>query len=414
MPTITEQVEELNGAEVAREELSTPDKGKPHEPEEAWPIPVVEPQLGEQDLPKEEDGLPKNPSRLSPANGPRTPLQPAKASGVIYNVSEPILTPPPTPPKSSLKTGPPKGIKGSTVNKVNKSPLQDATRLEQSPGEHAGDTAHSPVSPSKLRCSHSDRAGQELCYLCHQRSERNAPIPITFAEERRQRELEEDRLLQQYQRQKDTEAIHKEQSKNFNNRCYNQKVAAFNLGVSEAVKEKLGTRPTEFCRSYLFQNRPLTPPRYLKQDEYSKELGSQVLTKHDKLSKLRKEQEFLERLEQVQLAEDLALQREQYLRDKKMGSDAYRKALDAQVRFKPLPIPALEPDSKAPIFGVLDATEEKLIDRKRRANQLYQEQLEMVAQKKRDAILKDLKNQREESDMLERTRREYVLKTTPS
>ena len=27
----------------------------------------------------------------------------------------------------------------------------------------------------------------------------------------------------------------------------------------------------------------------------------------------------------------LALQREQYLRDKKMGSDAYRKALDAQV-----------------------------------------------------------------------------------
>lgn len=71
------------------------------------------------------------------------------------------------------------------------------------------------------------------------------------------------------------------QSKNFNNRCYNQKVAAFNLGVSEAVKvfpniirqscnaatsfsksimqglqtvffmfqEKLGTRPTEFSVS---------------------------------------------------------------------------------------------------------------------------------------------------------------------
>lgn len=80
--------------------------------------------------------------------------------------------------------------------------------------------------------------------------------------------------------------------------------------------------------------------------------------------------------------------------------------LSFQVRFKPLPIPALEPDSKAPIFGVLDATEEKLIDRKKRAQQLYQEQLEMVAQRKRDAILKDLQNQKEESDMLERTRRE--------
>ena len=59
------------------------------------------------------------------------------------------------------------------------------------------------------RCSHSDRAGQELCYLCHQRSQKN--VPIYFAEERRQRELEEDRLLQQYQQQKDTEAILKEQ-----------------------------------------------------------------------------------------------------------------------------------------------------------------------------------------------------------
>ena len=56
MPTIIEQVEELSGGEVAREELLTPDKEKPQEPGEAWPIPVVEPQLGEQDLPKEEDG----------------------------------------------------------------------------------------------------------------------------------------------------------------------------------------------------------------------------------------------------------------------------------------------------------------------------------------------------------------------
>ncbi|XP_078355169.1 coiled-coil domain-containing protein 81-like [Oculina patagonica] len=331
MPTITEQDEEPNQAEVAREEVTTPDKERPQEQAEAGLIPVVEPLLGEPDLPMEEDALPRSPSRLSPASGPRTPLQTAKATGVIYNVSEPVLTPPPTPPKSPFKAaGPPRGIRGSTVGKKGRSPTQDATRREQSPGEQARDALQSPISPSRLRCCHSDRAGQELCYLCHQRSQKN--VPIYFAEERRQRELEEDRLLQQYQQQKDTEAILKEQTKNFNNRCYNQKVAAFNLGVSEAVKDKLSTRPTEFCRSYLFQNRPLTPPRYIKQDEYSKDLGGQVLTKHDKLSKLKKEQEFLERLEQVQLAEDLAMQREQFLREKKMGSDAYRKALDAQVK----------------------------------------------------------------------------------
>lgn len=415
MPTITEQDEENDTGIAAREDAIIPDKEKTEEqiienPKgEAGSIPVVEPLLGEQqDLPLDEEALPKSPSRLATANGPRTPFQTAKATGVIYSVPERTLTPPPPAPRSTFKATPPKGIRGSTVSKNGKTLTQDASRREQSPGEQNLDSLQPPVSASRLlRCSHSDKAGQELCYLCHQRSQKN--IPVYFAEERRQRELEQDRLLQQYQQQKDTEAISKEQAKNFENRRYNQKVAAFNLGVSEAIKDKLAARSSEFCRSYLFQNRPLTPPRYIKQDEYSKDLGGQVMSKYNKLAKLKKEQEFLERLEQVQLAEDLAMQREQYLREKKEGSEAYRKALDTQVRCKPLPIPALEPDSKAPIFGVLDATDGKLMERKARAQQLYQEQLEMVAQRKRDAILKDLRNQKEESDMLERTRRDIIL-----
>lgn len=415
MPTITEQDEENDTGIAAREDAIIPDKEKTEaqiieNPKgEAGSIPVVEPLMGEQqDLPLDEEALPKSPSRLATANGPRTPFQTAKATGVIYSVPERTLTPPPPAPRSTFRATPPKGIRGSTVSKNGKTLTQDARRREQSPGEQNLDSLQPPVSASRLlRCSHSDKAGQELCYLCHQRSQKN--IPVYFAEERRQRELEQDRLLQQYQQQKDTEAISKEQAKNFENRRYNQKVAAFNLGVSEAIKGKLAARSSEFCRSYLFQNRPLTPPQYIKQDEYSKDLGGQVMSKYNKLAKLKKEQEFLERLEQVQLAEDLAMQREQYLREKKEGSEAYRKALDTQVRCKPLPIPALEPDSKAPIFGVLDATDEKLMERKARAQQLYQEQLEMVAQRKRDAILKDLRNQKEESDMLERTRRDIIL-----
>lgn len=413
MPTITEQNEENCEGVATREEAMTPDKERPQEQytekskAEGGPIPVVEPLLGEQDQSVEEDALPKSPSRISPATGPRTPLQTAKASGVIYSIPDQVSTPPPPPTRSPFKATPAKGIRGSTVSKNVRSPTQDVTQREHSPGEQAVDTLQSQVLVSRLSCSHGDKAGQELCYLCHQRAQKN--VPIYFAEEHRRRELEQDRLLQQYQQQKDTEAIFKEQTTYFENRRYNQKVAAFNLGVSEAVKSKLSTRPTEFCRSYLFQNRPLTPPRYIKQDEYCKDLGSQVISKHNKLSKLKKEQEFLERLEQVQLAEDLALQREQYMREKRESSDAYRKALDSQVRCKPLPIPALEPDSKAPIFGVFDATYEKLIERKARAHQLYQEQLEMVAQRKRDAILSDLRNQKEESDMLERTRRDIIL-----
>ena len=58
------------------------------------------------------------------------------------------------------------------------------------------------------------------------------------------------------------------------------------------------------------------------------------------------------------------------------------------------------------MFGVHDATKDKLEERRTRAKKLYQEQIEMVANKKRGAILSDLKNQKEESDMLDRTRRE--------
>jgi hypothetical protein len=49
-------------------------------------------------------------------------------------------------------------------------------------------------------CGHHG-AGQELCYLCHQRAKRN--IPIYLHEERRIREAEEAKLLEQYQHNRD-------------------------------------------------------------------------------------------------------------------------------------------------------------------------------------------------------------------
>lgn len=58
------------------------------------------------------------------------------------------------------------------------------------------------LTPPGSACGHPN-AGQELCYLCHQRARRN--VPVSFMEERRRREEEEDRLLQQYQYMKDAE-----------------------------------------------------------------------------------------------------------------------------------------------------------------------------------------------------------------
>ena len=53
-----------------------------------------------------------------------------------------------------------------------------------------------PTTP----CGHHG-AGQELCYLCHQRAKRN--IPIYLHEEKRIRDAEEAKLLEQYQHNRD-------------------------------------------------------------------------------------------------------------------------------------------------------------------------------------------------------------------
>ena len=44
-------------------------------------------------------------------------------------------------------------------------------------------------------------SGQELCYLCHQRAVHN--VPISLAEERRLREMLQDKLLQDFQQRRE-------------------------------------------------------------------------------------------------------------------------------------------------------------------------------------------------------------------
>lgn len=229
---------------------------------------------------------------------------------------------------------------------------------------------------------------------------------MSFTEERRRREAEEDKLLQQFQYMKDAEETLKDQEGMLAKRHDLQKMAAFNLGVAEAVTHKKKTRDLDFHKSYIFQKRPLTPPRILKQREYATDLSGQVTVKDTVKQRRKADEEFLERLEQVQLAEDLAAQREQFIRDKQEQQDMYKNALEAQLKFKPLQVPPREPDGE--VFGKHDMNNEKMADRRQRAYELFREQQDLVAQKKREAILRRLMEQREEEDVLERTKKELM------
>ena len=64
------------------------------------------------------------------------------------------------------------------------------------------------------------------------------------------------------------------------------------------------------------------------------------------------------------------------------------------------------PDSNEPVFGKNDMTNEKMFEKRRRAHELYKEQLQTVEQRKRDAILQRLHEQKDEEAMLQRNKKE--------
>lgn len=339
-------------------------------------------------------------------SGSRLAMPMAQATGVslLDDLMPSNLTPKSAPSPGLLHKSSPAPLREYTEGlPQRKSVSPKLTPLQRSHSCDALDKPMKAPTPPQSACGHPN-AGQELCYLCHQRARRN--IPVSFTEERRRREAEEDKLLQQFQYMKDAEETLKDQEGMLAKRHDLQKMAAFNLGVAEAVTYKKKARDLDFHKSYIFQKRPLTPPRILKQREYATDLAGQVTVKDTVKQKRKADEEFLERLEQVQLAEDLAAQREQFIRDKQEQQDMYKNALEAQLKFKPLQVPPREPDGE--VFGKHDMNNEKMADRRRRAYELFREQQDLVAQKKREAILRRLMEQREEEDVLERTKKELM------
>uniref|UniRef100_A0A8C6X5M6 Coiled-coil domain containing 81 n=1 Tax=Naja naja TaxID=35670 RepID=A0A8C6X5M6_NAJNA len=143
---------------------------------------------------------------------------------------------------------------------------------------------------------------QEMCYLCMQRAQRN--IPIYLGEEKRRKEKADDCILAQYQAIKDHEALQKELMKREQNREQNQKVASYNLGIAEAMRKQKNEKLVEPFRSYIFEKRPPSSTPHEKQEEYAQLLDKQLETKKARDAKQKQEQDFIDRLQQVQLAEE--------------------------------------------------------------------------------------------------------------
>ncbi|XP_060090979.1 coiled-coil domain-containing protein 81 [Heteronotia binoei] len=260
-------------------------------------------------------------------------------------------------------------------------------------------------TPSPI-CQDHGRAGQEMCYLCMQRAQRN--IPVYLNEEKRRKEKEEDRIIAQYLALQDHEALQKQQLKTLANREQNQKIAAFNIGVAEALRSQKNEKAPEIYKSYIFEKRPSSATPHQKQEVYSKELAKQLEEKVTRETKVKQDQDLIDRLEQVHLAEELAAQRAMYLKNKMAEMQCYKKALDSQIKVRPAPLPHCEPNMSYAIFGNNDASNEKAEERRKRSQEFSRHQLHAAADRKRAAILSQLIDQRRAEEMFQRARKQWI------
>ncbi|KAJ3593124.1 hypothetical protein NHX12_005461 [Muraenolepis orangiensis] len=195
-------------------------------------------------------------------------------------------------------------------------------------------------------CTGHTRAGQELCYVCMQRAQRNA------------------QLSQQ--------------------RAFSQQVAAFNLEASQTLKEQRAQRP-QFHGSYLFSKRPLTAAlRGARQRGHVEDLRDQLVSQRIRSHQAQQERLLLEKVDQAQLAHELALQRKQQLVQKQQRVDRYRRALDVEHGKAPSSTQNQQPISAG--IGRCE-TAAAANENRERAQKVSQEQLMAATQKRREEAL---------------------------
>ncbi|XP_047007306.1 coiled-coil domain-containing protein 81 isoform X2 [Ictalurus punctatus] len=261
------------------------------------------------------------------------------------------------------------------------------------------------ASPSPACLDHT-RAGQELCYLCMQRAQRN--VPLYLAEERHRQDKEEEKLLLLAEKHRDEQYLQREEVKQEQKRQDNKKTAAFNLGVAETLKAKKSARSSQFEGSYILGRRPVTPPRLLKQRCYMQELTEQLTQRRLNRTQRCQDQELTERLRQIQLADEFTKLKAQELLQKKENMKRLQKALDIQLEHRSPGLPPRQPDSDGPVFGVRDGAPALLAEQRQRAQRVCEEQLKAASSKRKEALCSRLSEQRKEMDMLQRNHQELI------
>ncbi|XP_029947273.1 coiled-coil domain-containing protein 81 isoform X2 [Salarias fasciatus] len=253
-----------------------------------------------------------------------------------------------------------------------------------------------------VTCSGHSRAGQELCYLCMQRTQRN--VPVYLREQQQAEEKAQEQLLLLREQQKDKQYMEEQQAKLNEQREHAKQIAKFNIHMSGKKEE---TRLPLYLNSFIFPTRPLTPPRRIQQHHYMSELERQIGDRRKHEAEDQQSRLLMERLDHVQLIQEIALQKAQQIQQKQEKTQHYKKALDAQVGvkkcFKP---PECQPDESQ--FSRCETAVNNAESRDR-AQKVFQVNFSTATQRKKDELQNRQLQLEKESEMLRRGKMELIL-----
>nr|XP_046247569.1 coiled-coil domain-containing protein 81-like isoform X2 [Scatophagus argus]XP_046247576.1 coiled-coil domain-containing protein 81-like isoform X2 [Scatophagus argus] len=268
--------------------------------------------------------------------------------------------------------------------------------------------SHPEVTPKleeprvSVSCSDHMRAGQELCYLCMQRAQRN--IPVYLREQKQTEEKVQEKLLLLEEQQRDKQYMDKEQAKLDEQREHAKQFATFNTLMSEKKKK---TRCPLFPTSFIFPARPLTPVRRIQQHRYMRELQSQIESQRQNEARDQQNRLLMECLDQDQLVQEMNLQKAQQLQQKHEKMKHYKKALDTQVGDKKCTDPPeFQPDNN---WLNRCETAAKNAESRQRAQKLLQINFTSATQRKKEGLHKRQEQLEKEKEILKHNKAELIV-----
>ncbi|KAM7014727.1 coiled-coil domain-containing protein 81-like [Tautogolabrus adspersus] len=254
-----------------------------------------------------------------------------------------------------------------------------------------------------VSCTGHTRAGQELCYLCMQRAKRNVPVYLRKQQEAEEKAQEKLLLLQEQQR--DKQLMQEEQVKLNEQREHAKQVSTFNLQRNKEKKEK--TFFPVFPTSFIFPDRPLTAARRIQQHFYMNDLQNQIESRRQHEALDQQNRLLTEHLDQVQLVQELALQKAQQLQQKHERTTHYKRALDTQVGDRKCTNP---PELQTNSSGLTRCeTAASNAESRERAQKLFQVNFSTATQRKTEKEHKRVEQLEKEKEMLKHNQLELML-----